>query len=71
MVAVLCGLGVCQVLVSLPSPVPWEPLVLQLLVNTLFALTDPPPGVQDGADISVTGGGAEQNCDSQVLRTPC
>ena len=60
---------VCHVLVSricVPQ-VPWD---LRLLVESVVFPTEPPPGAQGGSAISVTGGWAAQNQDSQALRTP-
>ena len=48
--------------------VPWD---LILMVESVVLSTDPSPGNQWGAAISVTGGWAVQNIDFQALRTPC
>ena len=60
---------VCQVFVSRLRvlQVPWD---LLLLVESVVLPTEPPPGAQWGAAISVTGGWAVQNLDFQALRTP-
>ena len=70
---VLDGVGggmVCHVFVSrLRVPrVPWD---LLILVESVVLPTEPPPGAQWGAAISVTGGWAVKNLDFQALRMPC
>ena len=47
--------------------VPWDS---RLLVENVVFPTEPPPGAQGGAAISVTGGWAAQTLDSQAIRTP-
>ena len=60
---------VCQVFVS-RLLVPREPFERRLLVDIVVFPTDPPPGVQGVAAISVTGCGSMQNWDVQALRMP-
>ena len=45
-----------------------EPCDRRLLVERVVLPTDPPPGVQGGADISATGCVSEQKRDFHVLR---
>ena len=67
--SVAAGGVVCQVLVSLLL-VPREPCERRLLVDSVVFHTDPPPGVQGGAEISETGYGSVQNQDFHALRMP-
>ena len=66
---IVVGGVVCHALVSqlLVLREPWD---IRLLVESVVFPTDPPPGSQGGAAISVTGGGAAQNRDFQALKMP-
>ena len=63
----VAGGVVCQVFVSWLL-VPREPCERRLLVDSVVFPTDPLPGVQGGAAISVTECGFVQNRDFQALR---
>ena len=60
---------VCQVLDSLLL-VPQEPCERRLLMDSVVFPTDPPPGVQGGAEISETGCVSVQNRYFHALRMP-
>ena len=61
---VMCHLLVSQLCVT---RLPWD---CRLLLESVVFPTEPPPGSQWGAAISVTGGWAAHNLDFQALRTP-
>ena len=54
-----------------PLLVPREPCDRRLLVDMVVVPTDPPPGVQGGADISATGCVSAQKRYFDALRMPC
>ena len=67
--SVAAGGMVCQGFESLLL-VPCEPYERRLLVDRVVLPTDTPPGVQGGADISVTGCVSAQKRDFHALRIP-